>query len=217
MDLKISTDEDFQCGYLFEINESNYAITKREWVVELCEYPNLIQLILDFEIINFLNIDSGYEDPEFPVSIWGHALVHPKHYCNKYLQDICDEDFDEIMRNGGYKLTWALSDALSYNCGINFYPDDELYHLVETSEISSVIKEFDEGDYRHFKTESDAYDYIHDFYIPALLKVNDVNQIVYIDNCLNKIGTTGIDYINNVVRGDELFEPAMNRWKNGHR
>ena len=130
MDFKLVGDG-FPDGELFEVNDNNYAITKPEWVVEVSGYPDPIQLILDFEIIDLNAIDGDYEDPEFPISIWGHALVHPKHYSQKYLEEICDEDVEELMRNGGYSMPWALSDALSYNCGINFYPEDELYCFIK--------------------------------------------------------------------------------------
>jgi hypothetical protein len=206
----IDCSDDFPEGEPFDLTEYIIGITRKDWICQTAYY-NKIQMVALFEILDLedCGILKSEEELEFPISIQSALMVHPKLFSQTYVKDFIEEE--SSLQDGKYPVRWALSDAYGYGGGVPFNMDS-VKSNIKCDVVSKISEDENFGSYRRFKTMDDADKYIREVYCH---NVNAVMGLIgfYLDGHVNRIGTTGWDFIYHMTEGRDLFQPAFDRHK----
>lgn len=208
-EITLDLNNDFPDGEVFEVSEYVLGITKKHWICGTEKNEN-IQLVALFEQIDFKEFDRGWDDNPYSIMIQCSMIVHPKHFSIDYISHFIEVDEIIEYHDGKYPISYALLDAYMYGGGIPFNPDS-----ITSSRVCNVDSEIithNNCKLRHFKNWEDADKYIREIYIPHTDAVMGLVGF-YLDRSLNRVGTTGWDFIYNMTEGTDWLQPALDRAK----
>ena len=206
MAIKIDCSEDFVDGEVFELSENVLGVTKKNWS---CETDRRIQLVALFELIDRAEFDimEDDEDETYPIVVETTLIVHPRHFSQKYIEKFADTDY--VVDSGGkYPLYGVLLDAKMYGCVIPASPEG--ITSSRTCDVESQVGTTQYGAFRKFKTFDDAEKYIREMYVPHMDAIMGLCGF-YLDKYVNRIGTTGWDYIYEMTDGVDAHKVSMDR------
>jgi hypothetical protein len=198
----VDKSEDFPEGEPFELTEYVIGITRKDWICGT-DFYDRIQMVAVFEIVDLdecgcLEDDN---DGEYPITVQASILVHPKFFCQKYIDGFFEK---ENLVDGKYSPYWALSDAYSYGGGIPINMEN-----VSSAAKCDVLSSDDYGS-RRFKNSGDAEKYIKEVYCNNITATMGLIGFT-LDRPINMIGTTGWDIVRNMTEGMDWIKPALDR------
>jgi hypothetical protein len=205
--IKVDCSEDFVDGEVFELSEDVFGVTKKHWS---CETNRRIQLVALFELIDRSEFDlmEDEEDEEYPIVIETTLIVHPRHFSQKYIEKFAG-DISGYM-DATYSLYDALLDAKMYGCVIPASPEG--ITSSRTCDVESQVGKTQYGAFRKFRNFDDAEKYMREMYVPHMDAIMGLCGF-YLDKYVNRIGTTGWDYIYEMTDGVDAHKVSMDRLK----